>query len=555
MGKVRYIVATIVKLTIVLVCVLFILNPLTVRADDERLDVLVVLPTNNEQTETEVHQHLLDMLVGHFTTNVTFRNSGEVQSKDVKGVSHVIYYGYVKEELPNSFIEIMENYQQEVLVIGYNVDQLLKDFELKEGTENYTSILYKQKEYDVVKQELLMIDDNKNTNVIVEAVTEQGKVPLFTQKGNKWYYSSTNLFAPSSNIFTEVLHEVFEEDHKTSRQAYLRLEDIHPGINAKELERVAAFLKKEKIPYMVSISPVYINSKTEELYKLSDTEDVVKVLNDMQDDGASFVLHGYSDQYGDLETGSGFEFWDKEENKPLDIRERGTYTDTVQFIKHATLREKLEAGIQELVDYGIYPIAFEAPHYAMSQQGYKTISEYFSTYVGQVQLTDNDWRMMTESPVMTNPSFLHGMTLLPETIRYVRYDEPESFKEIQNKIDEMLIVRDGVIGGFYHPFMGMEQLQKLVYEMKDIPGITWLDVKEGEHSVHMEDYTIQMVDQKAELIPTNKKTDEETSGESGLNHFLRLLSSHFGWVGVGLTITGLVAFLSLYMARRRVRTM
>ncbi|AVR00772.1 hypothetical protein OBCHQ24_17765 [Oceanobacillus iheyensis] len=554
MHNIRYVVSTLWKLTIVTVCVCLIFQPLSIKAQEEKQHVLVVLSSNNEQADAQ--QHLLDMLIGHFTANITFKRSEDVQATDVKDTSHIIYYGAIKEKLPSSFIELINESPQQVVVIGYNAEQLMPDsnFKTVEGDASFTSILYKQNEYDVEQQEFVMVQDDQNVNVLVEAVNEQGTVPLFTQKGRAWYYASANLFAPSSNILSEVLHEVFAENHQTTRQAYLRLEDIHPGVDATKLKRIGEFLKNENIPYLASISPVYINPETEEIYTLSDTPDVVEALQEMQRNGASFVLHGYADQNGEEETGSGFEFWDKEANKPLEENNKTTYSDTESFIKHATLREKLEAGIQELVDYKLLPIAFEAPHYAISQKGYKTISEYFSTYVGQVQLSDKDWRMMAEAPVLTKPSFLHGMTLLPETIRYVRYDDPDSITEMQEKIEDMQLVRDGVIGGFYHPFMGLEKLKKLVHEMQNIPGITWLDVKEGKHSVQMEDYTIQTDQQGVILIPSNLDTDDKTSEEASFLPTFRMTVAHFGWIGFGFTLTGLVVFISFYRADKGIRS-
>ena len=94
-------------------------------------------------------------------------------------------------------------------------------------------------------------------------------------------------------------------------------------------------------------------------------------------------------------------------------------------------------GIQELANYGIYPLAFEAPHYTMSQHGYKVIAEHFSTYVGQLQLSDQDWEIMTTAPYITSPTFLDGMPLLPETLGYVHL-------KIRYAIDKMIKRPDNI---------------------------------------------------------------------------------------------------------------
>ena len=95
------------------------------------------------------------------------------------------------------------------------------------------------------------------------------------------------------------------------------------------------------------------------------------------------------------------------------------YLGKIKQFETNYIQTKINKGINELVSYGLYPVAFEAPHYTMSLNGYKVVSNYFSTYVGQVQISDKDWKIMRTSPFLTAPTFLNGMTLLPETIGYV----------------------------------------------------------------------------------------------------------------------------------------
>ncbi len=37
----------------------------------------------------------------------------------------------------------------------------------------------------------------------------------------------------------------------------------------------------------------------------------------MQDDGAAIIMHGYTHQFYDSETGEGFEFWDVKTDQPI----------------------------------------------------------------------------------------------------------------------------------------------------------------------------------------------------------------------------------------------
>ncbi len=55
-------------------------------------------------------------------------------------------------------------------------------------------------------------------------------------------------------------------------------------------------------------------------------------------------------------------------------------------------RTKLEQAIDDLTELGLYPLSFEAPHYTMSEEGYKIASSYFSSIFGQVQLSGTTWK-------------------------------------------------------------------------------------------------------------------------------------------------------------------
>src|SRR5699024_10990440 len=146
-----------------------------------------------------------------------------------------------------------------------------------------------------------------------------------------------------------------------------------------------------------------------------------------------------------------FEFWDVENQMPI---YHGPEEEVVQlsvddfesqekYEAHQSANEEYERryienrltrGVQELANYGLYPLAFEAPHYTMSQNGYQVASNIFSTYVGQIQLSDENWEIMDTTPYATQPTMLNGMVLLPETIGYVR---PEADEREQAMLDSV----------------------------------------------------------------------------------------------------------------------
>src|SRR5699024_6011470 len=108
------------------------------------------------------------------------------------------------------------------------------------------------------------------------------------------------------------------------------------------------------------------------------------------------------------------------------------------------IEERLTKGIEELSNYGLYPIAFEAPHYTMSQNGYQVTADFFSTYVGQLQLSDKDWEIMGTIPYESKPQMLNGMTLLPETIGYVEPQDPRAIDKMMDRAEQYQFVRDEI---------------------------------------------------------------------------------------------------------------
>lgn len=525
--------------------------------------VLVVFSSTTG--EIDEHQRLLDMLISHFTHDITFKNSKEVKKEDFDKVTHLFYYGQVKEQLPNTFLELLQPYKGPFTAIGHNVEQLKSHFPfiVPEDIGTYTEVVLGDKHITLEPQTILKVKMDENTQVIVEAKQGENKYPLFMKQKDAYYYAADDLFPPISNFLAEALHEVFAAKHNSSTQAYLRLEDIHPGVEATFVMEIARILKQRNIPYMVSVVPVYVNPETEEEYHLLESPELIEALKFMQENGGSIIFHGYTDQYGTKETGDGFEFWNEERNSPIyqnpddntvmktreSFQSQIDYENYLKTLETNYIKDRLNKGIQELVDYGLYPLAFEAPHYAMSQNGYEVVSHYFSTLIGQIQLSDGDWRKMTESPYVSSPVFLHGMTLLPETIRYVRYEDPGSVQEMKSRVNDFTAVRDGMIGGFYHPFLGAKGLIELLDELEKIPDLKWNDLKAMNNTIQTDTVSIKT---ENSMITVDLKGDHPASSmESRFRYYLLALSKdNVHWILAGAAVTFVMTFYSYFLFRR-----
>ncbi|MEK5444751.1 polysaccharide deacetylase family protein [Fredinandcohnia sp. FSL W7-1320] len=496
--------------------------------------VLVIFSSQTNQVDE--HQRLLDMLISHFTEDISFKNSSEVGAGDMKGVTHLFYYGQTQEQLPPKVIDIMATFNGTIMSIGLNIEQQQAIFPFIKAskTKMYTEELYLPEENKTIKVDPTTIIQIESTaKTLIEAKQSNQSYPLLVNKENKYYYATNNLFPPISNFLAEALHEVFNMEHRAPTQVYLRLEDVNPASDSNQLMEIAKILKRRDIPYMVSVTPVYLDRETDEEYHIKDAPDVRAALKYMKDNGGSIILHGYTDQYENTKTGDGFEFWDATRNSPI-VQNEQQYIDN-----------RIQQGLQDLVEYELYPLAFEAPHYAMSQAGYETLSEHFSTIIGQVQLTDKDWRIMTESPYITKPTYLHGMKLLPETIRYVRYEEPQSIQEMKSRIHDFTTVRDGVIGGFYHPFLGARGLIEILEEFEKIPGVQWIDLKKLKNTVKADGIWIESNNGKVDGDFDRDSFPDETVIPLSLTELFHLFRDNTLWVLMGAAITLFVAVASL----------
>lgn len=525
--------------------------------------VLVIF--SSASGEIDENQRLLDMLISHFTTNITFKSSAEVRKEDFKEVTNLFYYGHVKEELPDSVRQMIDSYKGSVIAIGYNVEQLGQHYSFIEPLEkgNMTEITFSNEDTTVINfetKQMMRTNVDSQANVLLYAKESDKVSPLFVQNKEAYYYAAIDLFPPISNYFAESLHEVFKDNHHiVATQAFIRLEGVHPVVDADTLQEIAEVLKAKNIPYMVSVTPVYLNPKTDEEYHFIDNPKLIDTLIYMQNNGGSIILHGYTSQFHLSKTEEGFEFWDLKNNQPIYQSPQGNpplanLSSGEQLDFETTyIRERIHKGIEEMVSYELYPLAFEAPHHAMSQNGYKIISETFSTYVGRVQLTDQDWGKMAASPYVSYPTFLHGMRLLPETNRYIWGEQPQTMMHLRGNLIDFSIVKDGVIGGFYHPKLSITEFMNLLNEMEKITGVEWIDLKQLENSVTTDFIHIKTENGKTIVdVKGNQRADSKLSSAPS-NQFFQIYKNEFFWVLVGAGMTILMILISYLLFKKALR--
>ncbi|PES79385.1 hypothetical protein CN505_11075 [Bacillus cereus] len=498
------------KKCLILLFTILLLIPVHTSAQTSSTPKVLILYSTENNTVTNNVQ-ILNTQLGHFTKDITVKSLKEINEiTNSSSYTHIVYIGEKKEDFSTEVKQFLESFSGPVLVLGQNVEQLSNRFSFI--TSDETDIRTHTIEYPTRKlknelqEERLMKKIEAKGTTLTYALSADGNHPLIVHQGTSYYVATPNLFDWMSHYVGEMLFSYFEQKPMTNKtSAYLRLEDVHPAVNVKQLKEIAELLKEKNLPYMITVIPVYKDPETGKTVHLKDNSELVDVLRFMQDNGGSIVMHGYTHQFYDSETGEGFEFWDVKTDQPIrqpnhekpktkedfqSTEDYNKYVENGKAFEEKYTKDHIEKGITELVEAKLYPVAFEAPHYTMSQKGYEILSQYFSTYVGQLQLNDTTWKSMHSPAYISTPSFLHGMKLIPETVGFIEEDKPQAIAKMKERAVSIEKLSDGIIGAFYHPYLGVTPLKEVLKELESIPNIEWIDLQKETNEVKMKDIHI-----------------------------------------------------------------
>lgn len=482
------------RILFLLLLSLMLATPTFAVHERETRTVKLVYSGTDDVTLANVH-YLDSMLTGHFS-DVQLLDVQQVEENTLLETDIVVYYA--AKRTPET--QRLSSYNGTLLGIGEGATELphFKGWTFKEQVE-IVEVDSKSVEYPL---EITNVTLPASATVHVSGRTYEATYPVIMSEGNRHFVNSPNLHTELKYSIARQLYTLLEIDPPTTHLAYLRLEDISPVSDPALVREAGMYLLERGIPVYLAVIPVYVNPQTGEEVTLKDTPEMLEVLQQLVAEGAYIISHGYTHSYRYSETGEGFEFWDSVVNQPittLDVNEKvqkvapsedfpnaeayETYRAELKQVEITYTRDKLERSIQLLTRLGLPPVAFEAPHYTMSSTGYNVASDYFTAMFGQIQASDRNWQVMTGPLFLSTPSLLNGMTLYPETIGFVDVQLADPLGEMEERLQDVLSVPGAVIGGFYHPYLGMDYLKELVALLETVPNLEWINLRSETHSV------------------------------------------------------------------------
>ncbi|TYS32294.1 DUF2334 domain-containing protein [Bacillus pumilus] len=504
-------------------------------------NTLIVYSTESGEVTPAVH--MLDLLAGHFSKQTTIVSDEHLAEKRINEFQQVIYLGEIKRTLSKQTVRAL-NESQHVIAIGYNAEQLRSFSKLTFHKQDHISQMkhthdptYRQLERSI-RAFTVQGTDLKSEFLLKK---HQADLPFVIQTKEGAAYIGILDIVQHNKLLAEVLEKYIPSAMQTTTK-YVTLGNISPATDEKNLLELGQFISARHIPFMIAVTPVWVDRATGDEVTLSDRPQLVNVLKQLQGNGASILLHGFSRTYRTEESGQGFEFWDTKYDQPISSidpkkaekkqfesqfpnkKDFNTYIKSNQAQEIDYTEEKLTKGIEFLAQQGLYPLAFEVPHDAISQQGYEVISRHMSSLFGQVQLSDRTWKIVGAPPLMTAPAMLHGMTLYPQQPIERASSQEGPNVVIEQTIQSIQHLQSAAIGLSYDVEWGIAGLQDLLDQMDAIPSSEWLNVKKTKQTVQTAHVRIKTLGNGQIQVEQSNIAETKTVKRSGMENMLRILT-------------------------------
>ncbi|HFL2396644.1 TPA: DUF2334 domain-containing protein [Clostridioides difficile] len=506
---------SLLKLVVVLSMVLTISNfSLSSYASEITSSTDKVLIIYDSKKETAYNRDILNImrtLLGRFSSDIELLKLSNYDGEINKNYySHIFILGinensYNNDKNTKNLISSLNSYKGTICWLGYGIENLLEhkkyNLDYVGKTNNIVSVNYRGKSYNLDEHYVFNIVESKDTsNKVIGSINDTlNKYPYIINDKNLFYVSKLDLDGVLFYIFCDSLNDIFNIKTFDKGRIFVRIEDVHAFREPKNLVEIADYLSSKNIPFTIALIPAYVNPKNHKVITLSESPEIVKAIKYMQDKGGTVILHGYTHQYKKEEvSGEGYEFWDGKKDEPL--------KENMKIF----LKDRVLNGLRVCIENGIYPLAFEAPHYAMESEGYKELKKYFSTYMGQHQNNDKKFSTNTYPYIIRDTEEFN--IFIPENLGYIDPEDKFTFQNIKENLNKLSIVRGFSGGFFFHSYLNIEYLKNTI-EYLEKQNIEFMNLRDFNNWVKVDE--IQIRNNGDEIIVNyDKDLDEITKSDT-----------------------------------------
>jgi uncharacterized protein YdaL len=457
------------------------------------------------QAKGYIHALFVDQLLGHFGLTGEIIPSGNYRPGMLARYHAGFYIGVTPgATLPAGLVDDVRKYGQPFAWLGQHVEGLVNTpegrrqfgFAWQEYNRNLgvTGVRYKDELLPKHEPDLSIVSvtDRRNVQVVATAATRGGETyPYVLHRGRFWYFADSPFAYPDEGghylAFCDLLHDILEVQHPEDRRALVRIEDVSIDQDPVDLRRVSDLLQGYHIPFQIALIPIFKNPSKELEVRLSDRKSFVDSIHYMVAHGGTVVMHGVTHQYRG-QSGDDYEFWD-------DTGDRPVAGDSTEFVMR-----RLQLGMQECFNAGIYPVAFETPHYAASETDYRALMRVFTLFYDRTISTPSlNSQQYFPYPVVD----YWGRDVLPEDLGYVPEENQQSH-DILQAARNLRVVRDGVASFYFHPFLKANLLDQLVRGIQDL-GYHFVSIRDFPSAVDFQGrYVVRTSSGESSIAPQNE---------------------------------------------------
>ena len=483
------------KISVIFAIILLSFIPKSFAFADKGSDkALIIYESELNINSVENKVNYLNELLYVFNKNVEKMQIDDYKSGDMASYNSVFVINIENDINNKQFLDDLSAYKNKIYWIGNKIEEFLsenKKYKIKYNYQNNSinELIYKEDSLVINSgNSFNIINPSKKSKTLAYMSDSYNTYPFIINEDNLYYISRWDL--EESFIFEDSLNDFYNIKEFDKEKIFVRIEDVHPFRDTTKLREIADYLYSKDIPFMIALIPTYTDSKTQAITTMDMMPEFIETIQYMQEKGGSIVLHGCTHQLGKEKiSGEGYEFWDIKNDMPID-------EDIESYVKNRVL-----SGLRLCIENNIYPLAYEAPHYAINIDGYKELKKYFSTYVGQYQNNNNNFATNASPFIIKNSDTFNVM--IPENLDYVDEENDFAVDIVKENFKKLSMVRGHTGGFFFHSYLDINYLKEIVEFLED-ENVEFLDLKEEYNYVKVDD--IRIVSDDGEISCTYDKS-------------------------------------------------
>lgn len=499
---------------------------------------LIVYENEKTFSSNENKVNHLNELLYVFNEDVEKINIEDYKKGYINNFDSVFVINIKNDILSKDFLYDISIYNKNIYWIGNKIENILEpnkkySMSYRGKSKNINAVFYKNKKTLLKsKNEFNILSTYKDTEILSTMGDGYNEYPYIIKEKNLYYISQWNL--GENFIFEDSLNDFFEVENNKNNKIFIKINNVNPNTDIKKLSEISDYLYSQSVPFLISLTPTYTESKNKNIKTMDLNLEFINVLQKMQKQGGVVVLNGYSNFKYEKQNIE-YEFWDVKNDRPI--------TDDIK----SYIKDRVLSGLRICIEHNIYPLAFEAPSGAIDNKGYTEVKKYFSTSIGYFQ-NNNDNYFTSSFPYKINKSDLFNI-FLPENLGVLNNEDELSAERIKENLNKLSVVRGYSAGLSILPNIKINNLNEIIQYIKD-NNIEFIDLRSDSNYVKIEDISIKSKNGNIDLNYDKSKSIFKNNKKSNFENTIKNIND----IIIGFVSFVLVIFLIIFIVFRKINS-